>query len=197
MNSSDTHEETNLDVREGPQPVVPGGRQRRLHIGGTKRKAGWEVFNIQDGAHVDHVGDARDLSRFADGTFSELYASHLLEHFGYRQDLQKTLNEWSRVLAEGGKISISVPDLDVLAEMLLDKSASFNERFYVMRMMFGGQNNDYDFHCVGLNQDILRHYLAHAGFKQIRRVPSFGIFKDSSEKCFLGRNISLNMTAKK
>ena len=195
MNSYNTHQETDLVGRGGSQPMVSGGRQRCLHIGGTKRKAGWEIFNIQDGAHVDHVGDARDLSRFADSTFCELYASHILEHLGYRDELQKALNEWSRVLVYSGKIYISVPDLDVLAEMFLDKSTRFKDRFYVMRMMFGGQNSDYDFHYIGFNQDILRHYLARAGFKQLRRLTSFGIFKDSSEKCFLGRNISLNMTA--
>lgn len=170
-------------------------QERRLHLGGTKRKDGWEVFNVQAGDHVDHIGDALDLTRFANDTFCELYAAHILEHFGYRHKLLVALHEWFRVVKPGGKIYISVPNLDVLAEMLLDKSITFSERFRVMRMMFGGQNNEYDFHYVGLNQDFLKHYLAQAGFRKIRRVTSFGIFKDTSNKCFLGRNISLNMTA--
>lgn len=53
---------------------------RRLHIGGLERKEGWEVLNIFPSDVVDHVGNARDLSRFKDATFHELYASHVLEH---------------------------------------------------------------------------------------------------------------------
>ena len=74
---------------------------RRLHVGGTKRRKGWEVLNIAPGSHVDHVGDARDLSAFADHTFAELYASHILEHFSYTFELNSLLKEWCRVLKPG------------------------------------------------------------------------------------------------
>ncbi|CCE25358.1 MULTISPECIES: class I SAM-dependent methyltransferase [Methylotuvimicrobium] len=169
----------------------------KLHIGGTKRKAGWEIFNIVKTDHVDHVGNANDLSRFADNTFSAIYASHILEHFSYISDLQEVLKEWFRVLLPGGKIYLSVPDLDTLATLLVDKSLSFKDRFYVMRMLYGGQTNAYDFHMVGLNEDFLRFYLTKAGFKSITRVERFGIFNDTSNKQFLNRPISLNMTALK
>ena len=43
---------------------------RRLHVGGREPRAGWEILNILPGPGVDHVGDAVDLSRFADGTFA-------------------------------------------------------------------------------------------------------------------------------
>jgi predicted SAM-dependent methyltransferase len=94
---------------------------RKLHIGGTTRVAGWEILNITPGPHVDHVGNANDLSRFADGVFAEVYASHTLEHFDYTGDLERALKEWSRVLSPGGTIYLSVPDLEVLAKMLLVK----------------------------------------------------------------------------
>ena len=54
---------------------------KKLQIGGTVPVVGWEIFNITAGPHVDHVGNANDLSRFADGTVGEIYASHTLEHF--------------------------------------------------------------------------------------------------------------------
>lgn len=170
---------------------------RKLHIGGTKKKQGWEIFNIVKAGHVDHVGNANDLSRFADNTFSALYASHVLEHFSYTTDLQPALKEWYRVLLPNGKIYLSVPDLDTLAALLIDKNVSFKDRFYVMRMLYGGQTNAYDYHLTGFNEDFLRFYLTKAGFKSITRVERFGIFNDTSNKVFLNRLISLNMTAVK
>ena len=53
---------------------IPGSR--KLHIGGKLSAAGWEILNVLDGPNVDHVGDAVDLSRFADATFAEVYGSH-------------------------------------------------------------------------------------------------------------------------
>ena len=60
---------------------------RRLHIGGTTRSDGWEVLNANAAPYVDHVGNANDLSRFADNTFVEIYASHVVEHLDYGGEL--------------------------------------------------------------------------------------------------------------
>ena len=113
---------------------------RRLHIGGKHAHKDWEIFDAIERGHVDHVGDAVDLSRFAKGTFKTLYASHVLEHFPYLRKLAPTLKEWGRVMTDDGQMLISVPDMDVLCRMFLDKEKlSAQERYHVMRMMFGGQ----------------------------------------------------------
>jgi len=49
---------------------------RRLHIGALHSSPGWESLNSQLLADIDHVCDAGDLTRFADGTFADLYASY-------------------------------------------------------------------------------------------------------------------------
>ena len=66
-----------------------------------------------------------------------------------------------------------------------------------MRMMFGGQMNEADFHKVGLTEEFLRDFLATAGFTGIARCDSFGLFDDCSEIVFHGRRISLNLSARK
>lgn len=171
---------------------------RKLHIGGSISCEGWEVIDAIPGTHVDHVGDAADLSRFTDCSFDEIYASHVLEHFDFAENLFSTLQEWHRVLTPTGRIYISVPDMDVLAGLFLDKkNNSAEERFLIMRMMFGGHINKYDYHLVGLNEDFLVSYLMHAGFKKILRVVRFGIFNDTSEQLFKGTPISLNIIAHK
>jgi predicted SAM-dependent methyltransferase len=170
---------------------------RRLHIGGQLRTAGWEVLDANPGPCVDHVGNAGDLSAFADDSFEQLYASHVLEHFDYQGELLKTLTEWRRVLAPNGTLCVSVPDLDVLAGLFLDRTLPGQDRFLVMRMIFGGHIDKYDYHLVGLNEEFLVSYLHAAGFVGIRRVSDFGLFNDTSRLMLKNVPISLNMVAMK
>ena len=141
---------------------------RRLHIGGQVRLPGWEVIDANPGAWVDHVGNAKDLSRFGTGTFSEVYASHVLEHFDYKDELLATLKEWHRVLSPGGMLHISVPDMDILARLFLDRQLTIEDRFKVMRMIFGGHVDRYDYHVVGLNEEFLRRFFRGGGFRADR-----------------------------
>jgi len=172
---------------------------RKLHIGGVDKAEGWEILNAVRGPDVDHLGDARDLSRFSDKTFTVIYASHVVEHLDYaNNELLNTLREWYRVLVPGGAVYISVPDLDVLSRLFLEKDRlSLEERFFVMRMMFGGHVDKYDYHVVGLNQDFLASFLQQAGFTNLRRMDSFGFFRDTSAMVFKGTPISVNVTAQK
>jgi predicted SAM-dependent methyltransferase len=169
-----------------------------LHIGGTQRIPGWEVLNISAGPHVDHVCNANNLSRFEDNTFSDIYASHVLEHFDYSNELLKVLKEWHRVLVPGGKLHISVPDLDILSQLLLLKNKlTVAERFFVMRMMFGGHVDQNDYHYVGLNREFLTAFLVDAGYINIHKIDSLGFFEDTSCMLFKGVPISLNMVCEK
>lgn len=171
---------------------------RRLHIGGTVRAEGWEVLNANPAPYVDHVCNASNLEWFPDNTFSDIYASHVVEHFDYAGELAGTLREWRRVLIPGGRVLISVPDMDVLADLFLAKDRlSIDERFFVMRMMFGGHVDKYDYHVVGLNEEFLAFFLQESGYVRIRRVASLGLFGDTSEMVFGGVRISLNMIAEK
>lgn len=169
---------------------------RRLHIGGEVRADGWEVLNAKAGPCVDHVGDAADLSRFEAGTFAAVYASHVLEHFDYTGALDAALREWHRVLAPGGELYVSVPDLQILALLFLQKAElTLSERFDVMKMIFGGHVDRYDIHLVGFDADILTTFLKQAGFVNLRRMQSFDIFQDTSSMTFKGVPISLNIVA--
>lgn len=173
-------------------------RVRRLHIGGATRSDGWEVLNAIPAPYVDHVCNANNLSQFSDNTFIEIYASHVVEHLDYIGELENTLKEWNRVLVPGGKLFISVPDLDVLAGLILEKNRlTGNDRFFVMRMIFGGHVDIYDYHVTGLNAEFLTAFLNDAGYINIKRVQEFGLFNDTSSMVFKGTAISLNMIAEK
>lgn len=169
----------------------------RLHIGGRIAHADWKILDVQPGPHVDFVGHCSNLSAFDDDSILEIYASHVIEHLGYVKQLPLALREFHRVLAPGGTLRISAPDLTVLCELFTDPALDFPARFHVMRMMFGGQSDQADFHYAGLNEEFLRDYLHDAGFVDIARKDNFGLFDDTSNLVFRDRPISLNVAARK
>jgi predicted SAM-dependent methyltransferase len=167
----------------------------RLHIGGVEVKEGWSILNIQPGPGVDYVGNCTDLSAIPDAACSEVYTSHTLEHLGYNGELQRALKEINRVMKPGARLRISVPDLDILCRMFLFPDLKPDERFEVMRMMFGGRVDAHDIHGVGLNLPILSGFLMGAGFHNVERVADFHLFKDTSSFLFGGHPVSLNVRA--
>ncbi len=169
----------------------------RLHVGGEIARAGWKILNIQPGTHVDFVGSCTDLSRFASGSVDAIYASHVLEHLGYLDELPQALKEFRRVLRQDGRLQVSVPDLEALCRLFLDPRLDMSMRFHVMRIMFGGQSNPYDFHKAGLTQEFLTDYLAVAGFRSIERVAGFELFEDLSGLSLGGVPICVNLQAVK
>jgi predicted SAM-dependent methyltransferase len=178
-------------------PRTQSASQPGLHIGGQVRKAGWEVLNAVPGPAVDHLGEAKDLSRFRDCTFESVYASHVLEHLDFTGEMQGALGEWRRVLAPGGRLYVSVPDLTVLARLFIHDGLGVNDRFGVVKMIFGAHVDAYDYHKIGFDFDILRHVLEKAGFVDIERVERFDLFEDTSLLTYGGVPISLNVIARR
>ena len=168
----------------------------KLHIGGKEIKEGWSILNIQKNEGVDFVGDISNLSQFKDNSVEEIYASHVVEHVP-QQKVEKTLEGIYRVLSENGKFYVSVPDMDILCKIFIDPKASPDVKLHVMRMMFGGQIDEYDFHYVGWNYMFMYNFLKRAGFKKVERVKSFSLFKDTSDYAPYGVPISLNVIAYK
>ncbi len=168
--------------------------ERKMNIGGTEKKDGWETFNIKEGA--DHVGNAKDLSRFDDEIFDTLYASHVLEHFDFTGSLQQALKEWHRVLKPDGELYISVPDMKVLCE-LFNRAQNVQSRFAISRMMFGGHCDKNDYHYTGLSFDILGQFLNEAGFSGMKKVDILDIFEDTSNLRVSDILISLNVIVRK
>lgn len=179
------------------RPMVPPGSGKiKLHIGGTEHKEGWKILNAIDSDVVDFVGNVADLSRFPDACCEEIYASHVMEHIG-QQDFLATLKGIHRILASDGVFYFSVPDLDVLCKLFLDPKLETAQRFHVMRMMFGGQTDAFDFHHIGLSHEFMLDFFQRAGFGEVRRVESFGLFDDTSDYKPYGVAISLNLIARK
>lgn len=82
------------------------GRIADLGHGGSKiapHAVGVDFFKC---AAWDHIGDVRDLSVFADGSFDTVYSSHCLEDLWHPE---QALREWLRVLRPGGRLVLYLP----------------------------------------------------------------------------------------
>jgi SAM-dependent methyltransferase len=80
----------------------------------------WEV-NVD--LYVDAPGvfkaDVRRLPEEWGGQFDVVRAKHVLEHFPYEQT-KPILREWARLLAPGGRLVITVPDIEFTAKRILE-----------------------------------------------------------------------------
>lgn len=164
---------------------------RKLEIGpGAIRLPGFETLNILGGKGVDYLYDAARRLPFKDGTFSLVYASHVLEHVPWYRT-QACLNEWARVIEQGGALEIWVPDglkiADAFVKAELHKSDEFlndawdrfnkdrdaclwaNGRFF----SYGdgtGAKNDPNWHMAMFSERHLTNLLHRAGFSSVRRL---------------------------
>jgi predicted SAM-dependent methyltransferase len=168
----------------------------KLHIGGREVKEDWKLLNIMPLPGVDYIGDVCDMSQFPDDSIEAMYASHVLEHIAQSKVLS-TLRGLHRALQPGGQLMISVPDLDVLCHAMLNPNLTADNKFHVMRMIFGGQVDDHDYHHFGWNWTFLQSFLQQAGFSAAVKVDQFGIFNDTSNFKPYGFPISLNVIATK
>ncbi|MEO1017550.1 MAG: methyltransferase domain-containing protein [Pseudomonadota bacterium] len=166
-----------------------------LHIGGIEPRPGWSILNISPGPNVDVCGSCTDLGMFDDSSVQTVYASHVLEHLGYQKELPRALGEILRVLQPEGRLMLGVPDLEMLGKMISHPQLPIVQRIHVMRMIYGGQMDEYDFHKTGFTWDILQSMLLGAGFRSVRRVQELGVFDDTSKGVYCGHSISLNAIA--
>lgn len=95
-------------------------------------------------------------------------ASHILEHFSYRQT-EAVLAEWVRVLKPGGILAIAVPDFD----FILDKFVNGNpDNLPLVGYLMGGQADENDFHKHIFTRESLEEYMRTAGIINIQRWES-------------------------
>jgi predicted SAM-dependent methyltransferase len=186
-----------LNASARAAPSSPGLDGIKLHIGGREKREGWMILDALPGPAVDYVGNCADLAFLPDASCAEVYASHVLEHLGYDSELPKTLAGIHRVLKPGGRLRAAVPDLEILCRLFVEPSLTGDDRFHIMRMMFGGRTTAYDVHYAGLNFEFLSAFLHATGFRDIRRVAEFGLFNDTSTLLFGTVPISLNVEARK
>jgi hypothetical protein len=100
---------------------------------------------------------------FANATVDEVYASHVLEHFGHRE-VAAVLAEWVRVLRPGGLCRLAVPDYHKCVER--------GDAYGLMSLM-GGQVDALDYHKCCFDEASLTALMRHVGLVDIKPFESF------------------------
>ncbi len=172
-------------------------REIRLNLGSRDRKMdGFLNYDCDAHPGVDYVGDVSNLSIFGNCSVSEIYASHIIEHFPHPKTLS-VLKEWHRVLAPGGKLYVAVPDFARCVEIY----GSIGLDQWIVNFLSGDQGYKTAYHYNLFDEPRLSKYLADAGFSDSVRVEEFPI-GDENDCSNLASNIdgervSLNLVATK
>jgi predicted SAM-dependent methyltransferase len=177
---------------------------KRLHLGcGNIRLPGFCNVDILTTAAVDIVSDISKLDNFADDSIELIYACHVLEHFSHDEALN-VLRRWFDVLAPGGELRISVPDIDRIVKIYNANWQHFQTpgNSPWIGLLYGGQGDAYDFHKTGFNFCWMSHLLAGIGYVDVAEYchePHFvpGVVDASQVKEPFGQFLSLNVVARK
>jgi len=129
----------------------------RLNLGsGTNPIDDWT--NVDLHADADVKADMLDLP-YDDGSIEEIHCAHALEHLA-AAEIHPALAEWLRVLQPGGKLTVSVPNMDFIAAVWLHGG----DRAYAHQLVFGNQLHEGEFHKSGWRPGDMKVDLEGAGF---------------------------------
>lgn len=136
---------------------------KRLHIGCGKRYIpGFIHIDVENYPHIDYNIDVSNLSIFGDNSIDLIYACHILEHFK-KYEIKKVLTEWHRILRPCGILRIAVPDF----ESIISTYIKYKDIELIIGLLYGGQDNDYNFHHIAFDFKYLKKLLETIGFKNI------------------------------
>jgi predicted SAM-dependent methyltransferase len=139
----------------------------KLHIGCGKRNFGedWQHIDGIDLPHIVHKSVTK-LSH-EDNSVDLIYASHLVAYFD-RSEILDVLQEWKRVLKNGGILRLATPDFEIISKLYSEGKyylASFAGPLYGKMEM----NTQTIYHKTAYDFTNLRETLMIAGFKDVKR----------------------------
>jgi predicted SAM-dependent methyltransferase len=172
----------------------------KLHLGcGTKHIEGYINIDIRYLPGVDEVNNVKFLRNYKSNSVTEIYASHVLEHFG-RWEYKNVLKRWFEILEPGGVLKLAVPDF----ESITDYYNRTKDLKSLIGMMYGGQDYDENFHHIIFDFNTLSKDLIEIGFTKTERWDTMEMSIDDYSKSFLphmdfnnGQLMSLNIFAVK
>lgn len=154
--------------RDKPLPIYADSDSDgiKVHLGaGTVNIQGWVNVDARDMDHVHLCIDNFDLNEFSDGSISEIYMCHVLEHLSF-QEAKDFLDHFMRKLATGGVIRISVPDFNSLVEMYIQSKKDLSR---IKKALMGGQDYEYNYHKSVYDEKLLTDLLEECGYTHVER----------------------------
>jgi predicted SAM-dependent methyltransferase len=175
----------------------------KLHLGCYQKKIhGFVNVDIRPEVEPDLVADVFKLPTIKNNSVDLILAVHVLEHLN-REKVILALKRWFEILKKGGKVMISVPDIEAVCEHYI-----YHKDLKVLQAFLGGsQKHDYDYHLSHFDFKTLKSILEQIGFKNVvlyDRWKTSWAYVDDYSAAYLphkdfqnGRLMSLNIQAEK
>jgi predicted SAM-dependent methyltransferase len=154
---------------------------------------------------VDVMGDLEWCARRFAGRCSEVFMSHVLEHYrspgkGWRTSsdaVPGALSAAARMLRPGGVLRLAVPDFGALAKLYAEGKVPLYPK--LLGRLCGEQNYVENLHRCAFDHEFLEHCLKQAGFTEITiwNPRELGFERDASFDEIDGVTTSLNLAARK
>lgn len=136
----------------------------KLHLGcGKKKLPDYINVDILENSAADVRADLRDLP-YAPASVDMIYSCAAIEHFG-RHEWIPLLKYWGGLLKSGGILRLSTADFDACVVQYQEQK-NLHE---LLGLLIGGQKDEYDWHGMIFNFDVLKAGMIEAGFKDVRR----------------------------
>jgi len=123
-----------------------------------------DIYSAPGVTDVDVVADIRSLPYEAESV-EGIIANHVLEHLEDTQHIF-AIREWYRVLVPGGRLLISVPDLEAVCRAFVDNYKG--RRSYYYNCIYGRVLYSSDRHLSGFTKNKLTDLLFSNGFKSLK-----------------------------
>jgi hypothetical protein len=146
------------------------------HIPPYFRSADWcEIrLDVDPAAQPDIVASITDLSCILSDSVDCVWSSHNLEHL-YSHDVERALREFLRILKPSGFIYLKVPDLQLIAELIVSnglESPAYDSPagpITPLDMIYGhsaslAAGNEFMAHRTGFSPTLLQRLLRATGF---------------------------------
>lgn len=157
---------------------------KRLNLGcGFDKKEGFINIDLNEKHYPDICADVTNLSFLKTAAYEEILAQDVLEHIE-RNKVKPTLKEWARLLKRGGVLTIRIPSLMQLLEMLADpRNRDVKKAEEVIHLIYGTQAYTGDYHLSGFTAELIYSYLKEAGLQITRAEIVHGwLFNISAKK---------------
>jgi hypothetical protein len=173
----------------------------KLHLGcGDIKLDKWVNIDWTESPYTDLVDDVSNLNKFEENSVDEIYACHILEHFGLDHNIEQphcvdVLTRWNKILKPNGILYVSVPNLLSLMRGLKDNYNNISNTYDILRCCFGGQDYKGNTHYCGFTEPYLKYLLERTGYCNISTFEPF--VRDTSVFNLHGVNVSINLKAHK
>ncbi|MGD8765930.1 MAG: hypothetical protein PVG87_26725 [Desulfobacteraceae bacterium] len=171
---------------------------------GTTRQPGYINVDVRNTNATDLVVGLWELSECLKQCCSEVYMSHVLEHFGSpgkamrkgNNDVLGAILCVKKMLKDSGVIRIAVPNFKILCQMYINGEVPLYPK--LLGRISGEQEYPENLHKCVFDYEFLDYCLTYCGFEDIQSWDPIneGFNIDSSFDQINGTNTSLNLKAK-